>query len=101
MVNGKPITNDKIYEQIQAVDNRQSDKLEAIRLELKGDISRVENKIDTAISNRIDKLEDKVYTLQNRQSVDNTKLAILIASISIIVSATATVIVSRIIGSGH
>lgn len=55
--------------------------INSIRLELKGDIRAV---------------DDKVNTLATAQAVDKTKLSTLVGAISIVVSAIITVVVENL-----
>lgn len=65
-----------------AVSNRDlMDAINSVRLELKGDIGRV---------------DDKVNALATSQAVDKTKLSALVGAISIIVSAVITVVVENL-----
>lgn len=65
-----------------AVSNRElMDAINSVRLELKGDIKSV---------------DDKVNGLATSQAVDKTKLSALVGAISIIVSAVITVVVENL-----
>lgn len=65
-----------------AVSNRDlMEAINSVRLELKGDISRV---------------DDKVNGLATSQAVDKTKLSALVGAISIIISAVVTVVVENL-----
>lgn len=65
-----------------AVSNRElMDAINSVRLELKGDIKGV---------------DDKVNTLATSQAVDKTKLGALVSALSIIISAVVTVVVENL-----
>lgn len=65
-----------------AVSNRElMDAINSVRLELKGDIKSV---------------DDKVNALATSQAVDKTKLSALVGAISVIVSAVITVVVENL-----
>lgn len=52
MANGRPVTNDKIYELVNTS-----------RLELKGDINRLENKFDNLEAGRLTRAEGNINSL--------------------------------------
>lgn len=65
-----------------AVSNKDlMDAITAVRLELKGDIKGV---------------DDKVNVLATQQAVDKTKLSALVGAISIVISAVVTVVVENL-----
>lgn len=65
-----------------AVSNKDlMDAINTVRLELKGDIKGV---------------DDKVNVLATQQAVDKTKLSALVGAISIVISAVVTVIVENL-----
>jgi hypothetical protein len=84
--NGRSITNDKLY-----------DALNGMRLELKSDINRVETKFDNLEAGRLTRLEERVSRGEVRQAINGTKLAVLVGSITLVVSAVVTVILSRML----
>lgn len=73
-----PVTNNNLYEFINSM-----------RLELKADINRVENKVD--------KLQTKVNSNEVKQSVTSTKLMMLIGSISFVTSALVTLVIGELL----
>lgn len=75
MANGKVVTNDHIFNLINST-----------RLELKGDINSLQGKIDLLESGRLTNLENEVNNIRVRQAVTGTKLAVLIGSITFIVT---------------
>lgn len=65
-----------------AVSNKDlMDAINTVRLELKGDIKGV---------------DDKVNVLATQQAVDKTKLSALVGAISIVISAVVTVVVENL-----
>lgn len=65
-----------------AVSNKDlMEAITAVRLELKGDIKGV---------------DDKVNVLATQQAVDKTKLSALVGAISIVISAVVTVVVENL-----
>lgn len=69
------------------------DLIDNLRLELKGDIRDVSNKVDT--------LDRTVSENALKQAVSSTKIGMLITAITLVVSAVTTVIMEKITGSPH
>lgn len=86
MANGKPISNDKLY-----------DLVDRTRLELKGDIIRLETKFDTLEAGRLTRAEADISKLQVKDATLNTKVYFLVFIISSVMSGLITVAVSRLI----
>lgn len=77
MVVRRPTTNDNIR-----------DLLDALRLELKADIQKVSDKVES--------VDKTVSNNALKQAVSSTKIGFLIAGITIIVSSITTIIIERI-----
>jgi len=73
------VTNKDLMDAI----NNMNDKVDKVRLELKGDIGAVDSKVNRVIT---------------AQAVDKTKLSALIAGVSVVVSAIVSVTVESIKG---
>lgn len=73
----RPTTNDNIR-----------DLLDALRLELKADIQKVSDKVES--------VDKTVSNNALKQAVSSTKIGFLIAGITIIVSSITTIIIERI-----
>lgn len=66
------------------------DLIDNLRLELKGDIRDVSNKVDT--------LDRTVQDNALKQAVSSTKIGMLITGITLVVSAVTTVIMEKLTG---
>lgn len=63
MSSSHPITNEKIF-----------DSMDRIRIELKDDIIRLENKFDVLAANRITRLENKISDIEVAQAKRDARL---------------------------
>lgn len=82
-----PIDNKSLY-----------DLVDRTRLELKGDINRLENKFDTLEAGRLTRLEDRVGRQQVSMATAATKLGILGFIASTIVGALVGALASGALG---
>lgn len=100
MANGKPITNDKIY-----------DLVNSARLELKGDIRDLRNQFDTLEAGRLTRLEGKMNdfevsqvkrdgTLSQTQAIMSTKFLIIWSIAGAVAVAILTAGAYRLIVGG-
>lgn len=83
------IGNDKIY-----------DLINATRLEIKGDVLRVEGKLDSLEQGRITNIESDVSRLKVKDATLATKVYVLVFIISSVMSALISALVLRLVGSG-
>lgn len=83
---GRDVSNNNIYDQI-----------ERTRLELKGDILRLESKFDVLEAGRLTKAEQDIGRLQVREATLNTKVYVLVFIISSVVSAIITAVALKTI----
>ncbi len=81
------VTNSRLYEMI-----------DRSRLELKGDILRLEAKFDNLEAGRLTRAEQDIGKLQVREATLNTKVYVLVFIISSAVSAIITAVVLRFLG---
>jgi hypothetical protein len=84
--NGSKVTNDTLFTQIDRV-----------RVELKGDIIRLEGKFDNLEAGRLTRLEQQVNQQQVYQATSSTKLAIIGFIAASIIGAIISVVVPRLI----
>jgi len=75
------VTNDKIYELVNST-----------RLELKGDINRLEGKFDNLEAGRLTRVEQDVGKLQVKDATLSTKVYVLVFIISTAWSAIVTAV---------
>lgn len=80
------VGNDKIY-----------DLINATRLEIKGDVLRVESKVDSLEQGRITNIEADVSKLKVKDATLSTKVYVLVFIISTVMSAIVTAFVTRVI----
>lgn len=80
------ITNDKIYELI-----------DRSRMELKGDIIRLENKFDSLEAGRLTRAEQRIGELQVRDATLSVKVYVLVFIISSVISAIITAVSLKVI----
>ncbi len=78
------VSNNRIYELI-----------DRSRIELKGDIIRLETKFDNLEAGRLTRVEQDVGRLQIKDATLNTKVYVLVFVISSAVSAIITAVVAR------
>lgn len=93
MADGNNVTNSKLYDYLGRVDAN----INSVRLELKGDLNRLESKFDTLEAGRLTRLEERVSRGEVRQAINGTKLAVLVAGVTLTISAITTIILDRII----
>lgn len=80
------VGNDKIY-----------DLINATRLEIKGDVLRVEGKVDMLEQGRITNIEADVGKLKVKDATLSTKVYVLVFIISTVMSAIVTAFAERVI----
>jgi hypothetical protein len=80
------VSNDKIYELINST-----------RIELKGDIIRLEAKFDALEAGRLTRAEQNIGRLQVRDATLSTKVYVLVFVISTAVSAIMTALALKVI----
>jgi hypothetical protein len=81
------VSNGSIYELVDRT-----------RVELKGDIIRLEAKFDALEAGRLTRAEQNIGNLQVREATLNTKVYVLVFIISSAVSAIMTAVAMRIFG---
>lgn len=79
------ITNTKLY-----------DKVEGVRLEIKGDIVRLESKFDAIVNTEIAKLRDEVNTIKIKYATLTTKLGILGFISASVIGAIISVLINKV-----
>ncbi len=81
-----PVSNQNIYELI-----------DRSRLELKGDLLRLENKFDSLEAGRLTRAEGAISKLEVRDATLSTKVYVLVFIISTVISAIVTATALRFI----
>lgn len=80
------VTNVKLYE-----------RLDQIRLELKGDIVKLEAKVDTVLNEELQRAKDEINNLKVKYATITTKLGILGFITATVVGAGVSVLMNRIV----
>lgn len=86
MANGRPVTNDNLYQ-----------ALNDMRLELKGDITRLETKLDNLQDGKLASIEAEVTRLKVSAATASTKLAVIGFISASVIGALISAIAPRLL----